>query len=178
MIYSIGYGNRKINEFVELLKKFHIEYLVDIRSKPFSQYHPEYNKGLIERTLSENSIKYAFLGNELGGRPDDETCYTDGKVDYNLLEQKNFYRNGIERLKAAYEQGYDVAIMCSEQKPEECHRSKLIGATLINESIKVQHIDEEGNLEDQLTAVNKANKGKNIRNLFGELEMKSRKKYK
>src|SRR5438105_5879002 len=103
MIYSIGYGNRDIKEFVELLKKFNIEYLVDIRSKPFSQYHPEYNKGLIERTLSENNIKYAFLGVELGGRPEDETCYTDGKVDYNLIEQKKFYLNGIERLKAAYE---------------------------------------------------------------------------
>jgi len=178
MIYSIGYGNRKITEFVELLKRYNVEYLVDIRSKPFSQYHPEYNKGLIEKTLFESNIRYAFFGNELGGRPEDESCYTEGKVDYNLLEQKNFYQHGINRLKAAYDQGYDVAIMCSEQKPEECHRSKLIGATLINERIKIQHIDEEGNLEDQLAVVSKANKGKNIRNLFGELELTSRKKYK
>ena len=34
--------------------------------------------------------------------------------------------------------------MCSEGKPEECHRCKLIGATLITQDIPVIHIDENG----------------------------------
>jgi len=32
--------------------------------------------------------------------------------------------------------------MCSEGKPENCHRSKLIGQTLVGEGIEVLHIDE------------------------------------
>jgi len=61
-------------------------------------------------------------------------------------------------LKSAYEQGYDVAIMCSELKPEDCHRSKLIGVTLQDESIKVQHIDEEGEIADQTSIIAKNKK--------------------
>ena len=178
MIYSIGYGNRKFDDFVALLKKFHIEYVIDVRSKPYSMTNQEFNKQPFEILLSRHDIKYAFLGGELGGRPEDDTCYTNGKVDYNLLEQKPFYKRGIERLKSAYEQGYDVAIMCSELRPEDCHRSKLIGVTLQDESIKVQHIDEEGEIVDQDSVIGKINNGKQIRNLFGELDMTSRKKYK
>jgi uncharacterized protein (DUF488 family) len=178
MIYSIGYGTRKFDEFVGLLKKYHIEYVIDVRSKPYSMINQEFNKQPFEILLYRNSIKYAFLGNELGGRPEDESCYTNGKVDYNLLEQKPFYKKGIERLKSAYEQDYDVAIMCSELKPEECHRSKLIAVTLQDESIKVQHIDENGEICDQASVIARINNGKQVRNLFGELEMTSRKKYK
>lgn len=178
MIYSIGYGNRKFDEFVSLLKKYCIEYVIDVRSKPYSLTNQEFSKQPLEILLHRQNIKYAFFGNELGGRPEDESCYTDGKVDYNLLEQKPFYKKGIERLKSAYEQGYDVAIMCSELKPEECHRSKLIGVTLQDESIKVCHIDEDGEITDQTSVIAKINNGKQVRNLFGELEMTSRKKYK
>ena len=39
--------------------------------------------------------------------------------------------------------------MCSEAKPERCHRSKLIGQCLATHKIYVEHIDEEGNLKTQ-----------------------------
>jgi uncharacterized protein (DUF488 family) len=39
--------------------------------------------------------------------------------------------------------------MCSEQKPQECHRSKLIGNTLRKLGIEVAHIDESGELKTQ-----------------------------
>lgn len=178
MIYSIGYGNRSFDEFLKLLKKFNIEYVVDVRSKPFSMTNTEFNKDVLVRLLAQHEIIYAFFGYELGGRPNDDTCYTNGKVDYNLLEQKTFYKKGIERLKSAYEQGLNIVIMCSELKPEDCHRSKLIGDSLFRNEIKVQHIDECGELSDQVAVILKANNGKNPRNLFGELEMTSRKKYK
>src|SRR5688572_7143863 len=103
MIYSIGYGNRKFIEFVKLLQNFNIEYVIDVRSKPFSM-NQEFNKDILARLLSQNDITYSFFGNELGGRPENESCYTNGKVDYNLLEQKAFYQRGIERLKSAFEQ--------------------------------------------------------------------------
>ena len=34
--------------------------------------------------------------------------------------------------------------MCSEGKPEACHRCKLIGVTLTTQDIPVIHIDENG----------------------------------
>ena len=89
-----------------------------------------------------------FMGDSLGGRPDDETCYVNGKVDYEKVKATASYQRGIQRLHTAFSQQQSVALMCSEGKPEECHRCKLIGATLTNENIPVIHIDEN---DEQLT---------------------------
>ena len=40
--------------------------------------------------------------------------------------------------------------MCSEAKPQECHRTKLIGNTLAEQNIDVVHIDETGATKTQL----------------------------
>jgi uncharacterized protein (DUF488 family) len=148
-IYTIGYGNRSRDEFVALLQSYEIRYLVDLRSQPYSRFHPEFSQAALEATLQEQQIRYIFLGEQLGGRPQDSTCYANGKVDYALLREKPFYRQGIQRLYAAWEKQVRMALMCSEQKPQECHRSKLIGNTLRQRGIVVAHIDELGGLKSQ-----------------------------
>lgn len=91
-----------------------------------------------------------FLGDTLGGRPKDEDCYDEkGRVEYAKLASKSFYQEGIERLRTAWGKNLLVAIMCSEAKPSECHRGKLIGNTLIEQGITVAHIDENGNIKQQ-----------------------------
>jgi len=149
-IYTIGYGNRSIGEFIELLERYGIQYLVDIRSKPYSRYNPDYSKDALEQHLKRHQIRYIFMGDTLGGRPDDRSCYTDDDiVDYALLRQKDFYQRGINRLRIAWEKELKLAIMCSEMKPQECHRGKLIGNTLIEQHIEVAHIDENGQIKGQ-----------------------------
>jgi hypothetical protein len=68
--------------------------------------------------------------------------------------------------------------MCSESKPTECHRSKLIGRTLSREKIWLSHIDENGKLKDQMTVMNELTKGKSEVDLFGNaVSLTSRKSY-
>lgn len=148
-IYTIGYGNRSIDECLDLLRHYDIAYVVDIRSQPYSRFHPDYSKVALENTLKRAGLHYVFLGDLLGGRPADETCYINGKVDYALLRTKPFYQQGIARLANARTKAIRMALMCSEQKPEECHRSKLIGSTLHEQGIEVAHIDEAGQLKTQ-----------------------------
>ncbi|MGB0950301.1 MAG: DUF488 family protein, partial [Marinirhabdus sp.] len=74
-IYSIGHGNKKIQYFVSELKAFGIDHLLDIRSKPYSKWNPQYNKAQLEIELNNNDIKYVFVGDTLGGLPDDKSCY-------------------------------------------------------------------------------------------------------
>lgn len=176
-LYTIGYGNRKIEEFPEILKKYEIDYLIDIRSKPFSKYQPEFNQNELKHFLKKNNINYVFMGDELGGRPDDNSCYFDGKVDYEIISTKVFYKNGIERLKTAYEKNLKISLMCSELKPQDCHRSKLIGRTLIDEMIDVQHIAENGILKNQLSVMDIVTNGFGEFDLFGSSYLYSRKKY-
>ena len=148
-IYTIGYGNRSFDDFVVLLKKFKFDYLIDIRSSPYSKYNNAFNSENLRKELKTHRIGYVLMGQQLGGRPDDSIYYVDGKVDYGLLGRADFYQQGISRLNLALEKGYVVTLMCSELKPHECHRSKLIGRTLVSNNIQVVHIDEKGNLKTQ-----------------------------
>jgi uncharacterized protein (DUF488 family) len=161
-LFSIGHGARKAEEFLSLLKKYKIKFLIDVRSKPFSRFHPQFNRNQLDPFLKENDIKYVFMGDTLGGRPEDKSCYNaEAKVDYNLLQEKDFFKAGIERLKAANELDSHSAIMCSERNPFDCHRFNLIGRILAKENIFIQHINEKGEITDQ----EKENKSKG--NLFG-----------
>lgn len=149
-IYTIGYGNRSIGEFIELLKRYGIQYLVDIRSQPYSRYNPNFSKEALAHRLELQHIRYIYMGDTLGGRPKDASCYTDdGRVDYTMLRERDFYQRGISRLRRAWEKELRTAIMCSELKPQECHRGKLIGNTLIEQKIETAHIDESGNIKSQ-----------------------------
>jgi uncharacterized protein (DUF488 family) len=149
-IYTIGYGGRSIEQFIELLKKYEIEYLIDVRSQPYSRFNKQFSKDVLTKILREHSIGYVFMGDTLGGRPKDDSCYADGRVDYSKVREKLFFQQGINRLQTAWEKQIPSALMCAEMKPQECHRSKLIGNTLCDQNIEVAHIDETGNLKKQL----------------------------
>jgi uncharacterized protein (DUF488 family) len=41
-LYTIGHGNRKPEDFLALLKDFAIEYLIDVRSQPYSKFNPQF----------------------------------------------------------------------------------------------------------------------------------------
>lgn len=149
-IYTIGYGNRSIEEFVELLQRYDMQFLVDIRSQPYSRYNPDFSKDALERRLKQASIRYIFMGDTLGGRPRDDTAYfEDGRVDYEKLAEKDFYQKGISYLHTAWNKQLRIVLMCSEAKPQACHRSKLIGKTLRKQNIEVAHIDETAAIKTQ-----------------------------
>jgi uncharacterized protein (DUF488 family) len=168
-LYTIGHGRRKSEDFLALLKAYGIEYLVDVRSQPFSRFNPQYNQNALKRFLAEHEITYVFMGDELGGRPKDASCYNhEGKIDYEIVKTKDFFKKGIDRLKTAYNKDVNLAIMCSESKPGECHRARLIGRVLAAGHIIVHHIDESGNIKDQAMVMGEINKGKRPGDLFGD----------
>lgn len=178
-IYSIGHGNKKIEDFITELKSFKIQFLLDIRSKPFSKWNPQFNQAALDLELKNNGITYVFVGDTLGGLPEDRSCYDyNGKVVYDLIKEKDFFKQGLERLTTANEKGINLAIMCSESKPEECHRSKLIGQELLNKEISLKHIVSEKRIKSQETVMNELTKGKGTVDLFGnEMDFTSRKSY-
>lgn len=178
-LYTIGHGNRRLEDFLALLKDFAIEYLIDVRSQPYSKFNPHFNQNDLKYFLARNGITYVFMGDTIGGRPKDTSCYdNEGKVDYEAVKKKDFFLNGIDRLKTAYNKDINVVIMCSESKPCECHRTKLIGKVLITDNIVLKHIDEKGIIKDQSTVINELNKGLSEYDLFGNpINSTSRKSY-
>jgi len=187
MIYSIGHANREFDDFIKLLKTYEIEYLIDVRSSPYSKMFSIYNRETLSDSLKNNGFTYVYLGDLLGGLPKDPSCYIAyidkkyeevKKVDYGKIEKKEFFKNGIERLKIANTKGLNVAVMCSELNPEECHRSKLIGLTLQKEGIIMRHINRHGKLIDQNEVNLLINPGRNPINLWGKIDITSKRKFK
>lgn len=178
-LYSIGHGSKKIEDFIAELKSFEILFLLDIRSKPYSKWNPQFNQNELKFKVEENGIKYVYAGDKLGGLPEDRTCYDyDGKVVYDLIKEKDFFKEGLERLTTANEKHIKLAIMCSESKPEECHRSKLIGQELLKKEISMKHIISDKIIKSQETVMIELTKGQGTVDLFGNtINFTSRKSY-
>lgn len=173
-IYTIGYGARDVDAFLAALQANQVRYLIDVRSRPYSRYKPDFSKDALSAHLENAGIRYVFMGDTLGGQPADESCYVDGKVDYGRVAERPFFLKGIERLQEAHRQQLAVALMCSEGKPEQCHRSKLIGAMLAGEEMTLAHIDENDRLASQEEVIWRLHGGKQP--LF-DLDYTSRKRY-
>ena len=174
-VFTIGYGARAVEELIAVLHEHRIVFLVDVRSAPYSRFKPEFSKDALERELKAHGIRYVYLGDALGGRPADPGCYVDDKVDYERVKGKDFYLAGIERVRTAWQRGVRFVLMCSEGKPEQCHRSKMIGESLAGLGIPVAHIDEHDHLRSQDEVIQRLTSGQ--LSLFGDHEFTSRKRY-
>jgi uncharacterized protein (DUF488 family) len=147
---TLGYGSRTVEEVAGLLTRHGVRFVVDVRSVPWSRFRPEFSQDRLVPALREHGIRYVFMGDELGGRPDDGTCYdNDGHVDYRACAQRAEFQAGIARLRAACNAGHSIAIMCSEARPEDCHRTKLVAQALVGAGVDVQHLDQHGQLQSQ-----------------------------
>lgn len=165
LLTSIGYGNRPWSEFADRLGRHDVRFLIDVRSQPRSR-QPEFNADMLESLLSKVGIRYVFMGDTLGGKPDDPSCYIDGKIDYARCEQRPAFRAGLDRLRVAIAGGHRVALMCSELDPERCHRSKLIGQALAKDGIELTHIDRDGERVSQQSVIARITGGQEA--LFGQ----------
>jgi len=153
-IFSIGYGNRDVQETLRLVLLNNCRFLIDIRSNPYSRFQPDYNKESLEVACSKANIRYVFMGDLLGGRPKSQHCYDDqGRVDYARLASEGYFQDGLERLERALAKDLNVVLLCSELRPEQCHRSKLIGQALLPRGIDVFHIDTDGTVLGQVSVI-------------------------
>jgi hypothetical protein len=110
--------------------------------------NPQFNRESLVRSLKDAGISYVFLGKELGARPDDRSCYVDGRVSYERLAHTELFGKGIERVTEGAAK-FRVALMCAEKDPIECHRAILVGRELIERRFPLLHIHSDGRLESQ-----------------------------
>ena len=149
-LFTIGHSNHTLEQFLELLMEYRISAIVDVRSSPYSQYLPHFNKELLENTLKNANIDYMFLGRELGAQRSEDSCYIDGQAKYKLIAQLPIFTRGLERVLLKVEH-CRVALMCSESDPIKCHRTILVCRELkkIRTDLKITHILGDGTGERQ-----------------------------
>lgn len=145
-LYTIGHSNHDIDAFIALLRQHGVTALADVRSTPYSRYMPHFCQKPLKGALQKAGIRYVFLGHELGARPDDESCYVDGKALYERIAATDAFAQGIERVISG-SQKFDVALMCAEKDPLTCHRAVLVCQHLKPLSLDINHIWHDGELE-------------------------------
>jgi uncharacterized protein (DUF488 family) len=142
-IYTIGHSTHPLDEFLDMLKAFEIELVVDVRTIPKSRHNPQYNQADLEQSLKAHKIGYHHL-KELGGlrhttKDSINTAWRNasfrGFADYMQTEG---FQAGIDQL-LKFAQEKRTAIMCAEAVPWRCHRS-LIGDALLVRGVQVEDI--------------------------------------
>lgn len=146
MIYTIGHSNHPLPHFLQLLRGQGVNLLADVRSTPYSRFNPQFRRDALASALGEHGIEYLFLGEELGARSKDRSCYEDGRVSYRKLAATALFRQGIDRLLTAA-RTHSVAIMCAEKDPLDCHRTILVARELVERGESVAHILATGELK-------------------------------
>lgn len=146
-IYTVGHSNHTEDTFLALLKQHKINAIADVRSSPYSRFASQFNRESISELLSKAGITYVFLGNYLGARPNDPVCYRNGAIDFSILSQRDYFQDGLTRVRKGALR-FNLAIMCSEKDPIQCHRMILVCRNLRRSDTTIKHILADGKLED------------------------------
>jgi uncharacterized protein (DUF488 family) len=131
-IFTVGHSTLPIERFVELLKIYGIEQLVDIRTMPGSRHNPQFGSEALARSLQAAHIGYAHMP-ALGGlrharKDSPNTGWRNksfrGYADYMQTAE---FAHALESLIRTGRQKR-TAIMCAEAVPWRCHRSLVADA--------------------------------------------------
>ena len=142
-VYTVGHSTLSLDAFVELLRAYGIERLVDVRTIPRSRHNPQFNSDTLAKSLRNRRIAYRHM-KELGGlrhaRADSpntgwHNASFRGFADY--MQTPEFAAAVAKLIELAREKA--TAIMCAEAVPWRCHRS-LIGDALVVRGVEVKDI--------------------------------------
>lgn len=149
-IYTLGHSNYPFDKFIEILKKYDINCVVDIRSTPYSKYNTQYNKEFLHETLKNLGYTYIYMADEFGAKRKTKVSYNDeGYADFDKVILEDEFKRGIERLKVGCSKNYKIVLLGAMQEPIRCHRAILLGKELIKAGFDVKHIMHEGDLKVQ-----------------------------
>lgn len=163
-IYTVGYtlfqqGNTiDVEKLFNKLKEFNIDFLVDVRSVPFSKQYPQCNADNMKVTGKRLGIPYMNMP-EIGAKANSQQevfskaadiffeheffpiakSYRPEKtelqdfeeiVDFRKFRCDEYFISGLKRIEDAYNKDFALCLMCSEKKPMDCHRYFLISKAL------------------------------------------------
>ncbi len=60
ILLSIGHSQHTVDFFIRLLEEHNVNYILGVRSTPYSQFASEYNRENIKTILERNRIAYTF----------------------------------------------------------------------------------------------------------------------
>jgi uncharacterized protein (DUF488 family) len=142
-VLTIGHSTRTWKVFLDLLRAYRVERVIDVRSIPRSRHNPQFDQKTLRTKLRAARIGYVHLrklgGLRHAGRDSSNMGWRNssfrGFADY---MQTSEFDAGLQRLIKLARQKRS-ALMCAEAVPWRCHRS-LIADALTVLGIRVEDI--------------------------------------
>ena len=126
-VYTVGYEEKNIDEFIQRLKEFKIRVLVDVREIPASR-KKGFSKTKLNELLETVGIKYLHV-KELGSPKElRKKLYTDKDYSYFFKEYGKHLERNIDILEQLYSEtiaNEPSCLMCMERLPSQCHRKAV-----------------------------------------------------
>ena len=137
-IYSIGHSNIDRSAFIDRLVSNGITAIADVRSVPASSYAVQFNKDEISHYLRAAGVAYVHIPG-LGGKPMERgEMDGEGVANYVAIEGSPAFQESLTRVLAGAAK-FNLAMMCSEHDPTQCHRCLMVGRYLADNGIATQH---------------------------------------
>src|SRR3569833_1822321 len=144
VLYSIGHGDRSIEDLISILLAHGIRALADVRAYPASRRHPQFSREELRHALGEKGIKYLWLGASLGGF---RTPHQDARhramsspvlCGFVVFLVSCVFCAGVDALLTAARRE-PTAMMCAERLPQHCHRG-LVADYSLTQAVPVVHL--------------------------------------
>jgi uncharacterized protein (DUF488 family) len=139
-IYTIGFTKKTLEDFITRLKKAGVQRVVDIRLNDSSQLSGFAKSQDLEFILKQFGIEYISVK---GLAPDkalldkyrEDKDWDEYEVNFKALMDARNAKNTLNELQ------FDKKVscfLCSEDKPEKCHR-RLV-AEMLDKSFEIVHL--------------------------------------
>ena len=139
-LYTIGHSTYPVEHLLELLRLYEVQYVLDVRSMPFSRYAHQYNANEIGPYLQERGIAYFDMGRYFGARQPDRKYYSkEGYLDFEAFRASDLFKKGKDNVKKGLEEN-NIALMCTEKHPIDCHRAIMVARGFELDGVDVKHI--------------------------------------
>lgn len=149
-LFTIGHSQYTPEYFMKLLEKHGVNYILDVRSTPYSRYAEQFNRESIHAFLEKNGVRYSYMGKYFGARPTELSLYSPaGYLDFEKVAQSERFNIGVENVILGLERGNKIALMCTEKDPIDCHRAIMVARAFDIKGIEVNHILPDGNIQTQ-----------------------------
>jgi uncharacterized protein (DUF488 family) len=142
-IWTVGHSTRSFDDFLEVIREYHIEAIADVRRFPGSRRLPQFQSAALEQALAAHGIAYQWLP-ALGGRrrPDPQSPnvgwrHPAFRAYADHVASEEFAGGLFELLNMA--RGLRTAMMCAEVLWWRCHR-RLISDVATSLGAEVIHI--------------------------------------
>ncbi len=149
-IYTVGHGTLPLEAVLVNLSVHQVAAVMDVRSQPFSGRSPHFNKENLRASLEAAGINYVWMGQSLGGRPRAKLRTPAGAPDYERMAREPATVAGIAKVVEAAGRRR-IALLCSEARPEGCHRTRMLEPEFEERGLLVEHILPDGSLASQPT---------------------------